>query len=66
MSDVFLASLLVIGGVAWTVIWVSALFDDPNPAPSRLDGTMLALLAGPAATLAGLVWWAVIIVSWVL
>ena len=63
MADIFLASILLIGGIAWAAICVAAAAS--HPTPSQADFGPL-IFAGPIAALIGLLWWVWIIIGWVI
>ena len=61
MADIVLATLLLIGGLAWSFVCFLALANTPIPGQARLGAIVWA---GPFAFVGGLLWWVWIIAGW--
>ena len=61
MSDVFLATLLLLGGLCWAFLCFVAASMHPTPSQTNFGAAIYASLAASAA---GAVWWGAIIWWW--
>lgn len=63
MADVFLATMLLLGGFGWAALVVLAMANHPT---GGTDFAKFPFLIGVAAMVVGAVWWLAIIVGWFL
>lgn len=62
MSDIFISTCLVLGGAAWTVIYMAAALNDPMPSARKVP---IMFFVGPAIVAIGLAWWIYLLFSWI-
>ena len=62
MADIFLATVLLLGGIFWAALIVIAMAHHPT---GGTDFAKYPFIAGLGAALVGLLWWGAIIIGWV-